>query len=43
MRLFPFRFCQGLFHDVDGALHRRLGLTEYAAMSYRHGGWLQGQ
>jgi hypothetical protein len=33
MRLFPFRFCQGLFHDVHGTLHGRLGMLEHAAMS----------
>jgi len=43
MRLFPFFFRQGLFHDADGALHRRLWIAERAPMSYGQQRWLERQ
>src|SRR5438128_93313 len=43
MRLFPFLFCQGLFHDANSALHRRLGSLSHAAMSDGQYGWLSCQ
>src|SRR5258708_718253 len=43
MRLFPLLFRQRLCHDVNGAIHRRLGLAKHPSMSYGQHGWLERQ
>src|SRR5689334_12750625 len=43
MHLFLFFFAQSLFHDVNDALHRRLGIPQHAAMSDGQYGGLESQ